>query len=157
MARLEENKDYRIEFPTGTVVKANLYHVQTYPASGMPPDYHFRTLKGEVNPFSSSTADMFKPDEFPLPEFVIGSTKFDEIGDFEAPSDNEVFDELCTRLSNVNPETESDYMGVHAVISKSVHDMDAKGELSTDQKMAFDTATASLVLKLQKLKDDLEK
>lgn len=156
MPRLTLNEKYEIEFPSGTSVKAELYYIQTYPASGMPPDYHFRTLKGEVNPFSSSTADMFKPDEFPLPEFVLGSTKFTPLNGFKAPEENEVFDKLCERLSTINPSLESNYMEVHATLGATVKELDAKGELSTDQKMAWDDATASLISKLEKLKSDLE-
>ena len=156
MSRLVLDEQYNIEFPSGTSVKAELYHIQKYPATGMPPDYHFRTLKGEVNPFSSSTADMFKPDEFPLPEFLIGNTKFTPIKDFIAPSDNEVFEEFVQQLRDGDPSTESNYMGIHETIGNAIKGMDAKDDLSTGQKMAYDEAIITLVEKLEKLKSELE-
>jgi len=154
--KLQVNTDYKIVFPSGDTVKATLYDVNTYPATGMSNDYLFRTLKGEVNPFSHSTGKMFKPNEFPLPEFVVNLSEVTQLTGFVEPDDNEVFENLIKQFYDIDPTQNTKYMEIHESLSKAVHTLDERGELSTDQKMKFDDATRNLVQKLQKMKDELQ-
>ena len=62
-----------IEFPNGTVVRAKVERLQTYPASGMPSDLIMKLDKGEVLNLGDEDGI------FPLPEFLVNMATITKI------------------------------------------------------------------------------
>ncbi len=67
-----EDKIYNITFPNGDKCTAGFVKETSYPASGMPSDYTFSGISGKW-----PRHEQMHP-QFPLPEFLIDMTKFQE-------------------------------------------------------------------------------
>ena len=78
---LTEGHTYEITYPDGNVTVATLDKIQTYPASGMPPDYIFRYISGHIDLRDSAAKNCptVEVDQFPIPHFLIPLSKYKDL------------------------------------------------------------------------------
>lgn len=84
MNSLIKDKTYRLVFPDGVETIAILHIIETYPATGMSPDYFFKYVSGDrglVDAFSSTAKQLADAGQskfentFPLPEGLLPRLK----------------------------------------------------------------------------------
>jgi len=72
--KLEQGKKYNLSI-NGRVCDAELIEICTYSASGMPNDYLFTALPGEIPILTEEKG------YFPIPQFMLNMMEVTEIGD----------------------------------------------------------------------------
>jgi len=78
---LKLNSTYDLEI-NDKKCKAKLIKIKSYPATGMPHDYMFETLNGEIPIIGDD-------DTFTLPEFMIRMMSINEVNDINIISNND--------------------------------------------------------------------
>lgn len=76
--KLKKGKTYRLSFPTDNVIVAKLVDIWDYPSAGLPPDYFFKWISGDLEDMCKE-ATIPEKGGFPLPEFLIQQTKIEVV------------------------------------------------------------------------------
>jgi len=81
--RLKVKENYELIFPNGDHTITELIKIQTYPATGLPPDYIFEYISG------ASTITLHSPlgKAFPLPMGLLKYVDIKEIKNKEGKND----------------------------------------------------------------------